>query len=131
MTPEDHADTIRGAFWHGQGLGGHNNYRAAEDALANLLSALTPLPCPDCGIPKEWCRRVSSDTKHCWRWDYERFDELATRSERLIRTLTEMRAVAEQKPLMTDISDYSDEWCAGFLAGQANAIDACVALATD
>ena len=32
------AQTIRGALWHGQGLGGHNNYRAAEDALGALLA---------------------------------------------------------------------------------------------
>lgn len=35
--PENAAQVIRGALWHGQGLGGHNNYRAAEDALALLL----------------------------------------------------------------------------------------------
>jgi vacuolar-type H+-ATPase subunit I/STV1 len=39
-SPDNLAQTIRGAFWHGQGLGGHNNYRAAEDALAALLSLL-------------------------------------------------------------------------------------------
>src|SRR3954454_3084359 len=35
---ERDAQTIRGALWHGQGLGGHNNYRAAEEALASLLA---------------------------------------------------------------------------------------------
>jgi hypothetical protein len=32
------AQTIRGAFWHGQNLGGHNNYRAAKETLAELLA---------------------------------------------------------------------------------------------
>jgi len=37
-----------------------------------------------------------------------------------------LRERAKREPLDVDISDYSDEWCAGFLAGQVNAID-CVA----
>lgn len=34
--------------------------------------------CADCGIPEVWWRRVSSNPAHCWRWDYERFDTIAT-----------------------------------------------------
>ena len=34
-----------------------------------------------------------------------------------------LRALAAKEPLGVDISDYSDEWCAGFLAGQVNGID--------
>jgi len=41
-------------------------------------------------------------------------------SESLFGSLRE-RAVKE--PLGVDISDYSDEYCAGFLAGQVNALD--------
>ncbi len=32
-------------------------------------------------------------------------------------------AQARKEPLGTDISDYSDEFCVGFLAGQANALE--------
>lgn len=35
----------------------------------------------------------------------------------------DLRTEAIRKPLGTDISDYGDEWCAGFLAGQVNALD--------
>lgn len=34
-----------------------------------------------------------------------------------------LREQAKREPLETDISDFGDEWCAGFLAGQVNAID--------
>jgi hypothetical protein len=34
-----------------------------------------------------------------------------------------LKARAAREPLGVDISDYSDEWCAGFLAGQVNALD--------
>lgn len=35
-----------------------------------------------------------------------------------------LRERAEREPLGVDISDYSDEFCAGFLAGQVNTLDA-------
>ncbi len=38
-------------------------------------------------------------------------------------TLDQLRDKAIKEPLGSDISDYSDEWQAGFLAGQANALD--------
>jgi hypothetical protein len=31
---------------------------------------------------------------------------------------------AGKRPIELDISDWSDEWCAGFLAGQENALEA-------
>lgn len=34
----------------------------------------------------------------------------------------ELEDRAAREPLGADISDMSDEWCEGFLAGQANAI---------
>ncbi len=40
-----------------------------------------------------------------------------------------MRQIALKDPIGVDISDYSDEWCAGFLAGQANALDQLIAAA--
>lgn len=36
----------------------------------------------------------------------------------------EWREKVEREPIETDISDYGDEWCAGFLAGQANLLRA-------
>jgi len=35
--------------------------------------------------------------------------------------LETLRDRAIKEPLGVDISDHSDEWCAGFLAGQVNA----------
>jgi hypothetical protein len=35
----------------------------------------------------------------------------------------DLRERAKREPLETDISDFGDEWSAGFLAGQVNAID--------
>lgn len=35
----------------------------------------------------------------------------------------DLRERGAREPLGVDISDYSDEFCAGFLAGQANALD--------
>ena len=64
-----------------------------------------------------------------WReWDAA-FDALsslaalASRTEELEKALLDLRTRAAKEPLGTDISDYSDEWCAGFLAGQVNALD--------
>ncbi len=34
-----------------------------------------------------------------------------------------LRLIAAKEPIGVDISDYSDEWCDGFRAGQVNAID--------
>lgn len=47
---------------------------------------------------------------------------------RLREGLREKRDIAEKEPLNVDISDYSDEWCAGFLEGQAHALDEARAL---
>lgn len=38
--------------------------------------------------------------------------------------LHQLRELATREPIHVDISDYSDEFCLGFLAGQANALDA-------
>ncbi len=48
---------------------------------------------------------------------------LAAEVARLHHTLAQLRERAEKEPLEVDVSDYSDEWCAGFLAGQTNALD--------
>jgi len=42
---------------------------------------------------------------------------------RLGEALSELRSKAETEPLEIDISDFSDEFCAGYLKGQANALD--------
>jgi hypothetical protein len=52
--------------------------------------------CPDCGIPRVWCKRVSSDPAHCWRWDYERFDDMASECVRLREQLDAARQALEQ-----------------------------------
>lgn len=41
----------------------------------------------------------------------------------LYREPKPLREQAEKEPLGVDISDFSDEYCAGFLAGQVNALD--------
>jgi hypothetical protein len=46
--------------------------------------------------------------------------ERAGREREKVRTLYDR---AGQEPLGANISDYSDEYCAGFLDGQANALD--------
>lgn len=45
--------------------------------------------------------------------------KLDAKAEKFFR----LRRTASTQPLGVDISDYSDEWCAGFLAGQSNAFD--------
>lgn len=42
---------------------------------------------------------------------------------RLLETLVNLLARSETGPLNVDISDYGDEWCHGFLAGQRNALE--------
>ena len=46
-----------------------------------------------------------------------------TECEQTVETLRDLRERAAKEPLNVDISDYSDEFCAGFLAGQENALD--------
>lgn len=41
----------------------------------------------------------------------------------LLRPILSLRELAEKEPLGVDISDFGDEWCAGFLRGQVNALD--------
>lgn len=47
----------------------------------------------------------------------------ARREEELREALDKLRGRAANEPLEVDISDFSDEWCAGFLAGQVNALN--------
>lgn len=46
-----------------------------------------------------------------------------TRADEHLDAIAEARERAPKEPLGVDISDYSDEFCAGFLAGQDNAFD--------
>jgi hypothetical protein len=41
-----------------------------------------------------------------------------------VRVRDDLASRAAKEPLGVDISDYSDEFCAGFLKGQENAFDA-------
>ncbi len=44
------------------------------------------------------------------------------REEHNGRAMT-LREQASERPLGVDVSDYGDEWCLGFMAGQVNALD--------
>jgi hypothetical protein len=65
---------------------------------------------------------------HGRRWPCERLiEELAARLRdalTVVEAARELRARSEREPLGVDISDYSDEYCIAFLAGQTNALDA-------
>ncbi len=51
--------------------------------------------------------------------NYADLAEIAAEAARV----RQLRKTAESEPLGVDISDYGDDWCAGFLRGQANALD--------
>jgi len=52
-----------------------------------------------------------------------RADAAEAENARLKENLTDQLARSETEPLNVDISDYGDEWCDGFLAGQRNALE--------
>jgi hypothetical protein len=54
-------------------------------------------------------------------------DVAADEIDRLREGVERLRARAEREPLDVDVSDYGDEWCLGFLAGQCNALDVVLA----
>lgn len=64
--------------------------REAADALAALTRERDEA-CPDCGIPLTWCKAVTSNVDHCWRWDYEKFDDMAARAEAAEAALAQAR----------------------------------------
>lgn len=51
-----------------------------------------------------------------------RYTALARAQLELIQDLALLHVRASEEPLEIDISDYSDEWCLGFLHGQVNAL---------
>lgn len=57
------------------------------------------------------CLLDANHGRHGWEAALVDRDELMQLAER-----------AQREPLGVDISDYGDEWCAGFLAGQINAL---------
>lgn len=69
----------------------------------------------------------AGDTTNELRETRERAEAAEARCARLQQALAELRDRAGREPLAVDISDYSDEWCAGFLAGQENALDEALA----
>jgi hypothetical protein len=69
--------------------------------------------------------RVIRATDHGWvEIQGEFLDELVALAQDNADLPALLRERAGREPLNVDISDYSDEWCAGFLAGQVNALDA-------
>lgn len=76
---------------------------------------------------------------HCWTREelIEQFEQQAAvlrerdaqlqAAERREAALKRLRERAKKEPLNVDISDFSDEWCAGFLAGQEHALDVALA----
>lgn len=65
-------------------------------------------------------RHISRESALALIDDVKRW-ERAYRRER--DRIADLHIRARTEPLETDISDYSDEFCAGFLAGQFNALD--------
>jgi hypothetical protein len=69
-----------------------NQLTEERDVLRKALDRATQIgePCIDCGIPMRWCQVVSSSPEHCWRWDYERFDDMATDLDTMEEALREI-----------------------------------------
>ena len=78
---------------------------------AGVMNALEDRSlCPDCGIPKYWCERVTSNPARCWRWDYENFsdtaDELRKAKSALEQAEKALRGIDALHVAATDHDDW-------------------------
>lgn len=80
----------------------------------------------------QWANIFADEIERLWAVEEQTRDfcsrppEVEALRERLAemtRMIHGLLGRASREPLEVDISDYSDEWCAGFLAGQANALE--------
>lgn len=92
---------------------------AAEFRFHNLCLVLASAELID-ELMQDWSKPVQLMAGR----DTNGLVDLTVRDAESFDVVAALRKRSDSEPLFVDISDYSDEFCAGFLAGQSNALDA-------